>query len=41
MTMTMFNVGRRQHSNNLMMAGIFIGLCAGFLTDLIVSLGGA
>lgn len=40
-TMMMFNVGRRQYSNNLMMAGIFIGLCAGFLTDLIVSLGGA
>ncbi len=40
-TMMMFNVGRRQYSNNLMMAGVFIGLCAGFLTDLVVSLGGA
>jgi zinc transporter, ZIP family len=40
-TMMMFNVGRRQYSNNLMMMGVFIGLCAGFLTDLIVSLGGA
>lgn len=40
-TMMMFNVGRRQYSNILMMAGVFIGLTAGFLTDLIVSLGGA
>jgi len=40
-TMLMFNTGRRQYSNGLMMAGVFLGLCAGFLTDLIVSLGGA
>jgi ZIP family zinc transporter len=40
-TMMMFNVGRRQYSNSLMMVGVFIGLTAGFLTDLIVSLGGA
>ena len=40
-TMLMFSSGRRQYSNGLMMAGIFFGLCAGFLTDLIVSLGGA
>jgi zinc transporter, ZIP family len=40
-TMTMFSTGRRLYSSNLMMAGIFIGLCAGFLTDLIVTLGGA
>jgi zinc transporter, ZIP family len=40
-TMLMFNTGRRQYSNGLMMAGIFFGLCAGFLTDLIVTLGGA
>jgi zinc transporter, ZIP family len=39
-TMLMFNTGRRQYSNGLMMAGIFIGLCAGFLTDLVVTLGG-
>lgn len=39
-TMLMFSTGRRQYSNELMMAGIFFGLCAGFLTDLIVSLGG-
>ena len=40
-TMLMFNTGRRQYSNVLMMGGIFLGLCAGFLTDLIVVLGGA
>ncbi|MDV3278175.1 MAG: ZIP family metal transporter [Nitrososphaerales archaeon] len=40
-TMTMFSTGRRRSGNDLMMAGVFIGLCAGFLTDLIVSLGGA
>ena len=40
-TMTMFSTGRRLYSSNLMMGGIFIGLCAGFLTDLIVTLGGA
>lgn len=40
-TMLMFNTGRRQYSNVLMMGGIFLGLCAGFLTDLIVTLGGA
>jgi zinc transporter, ZIP family len=40
-TMTMFGTGRRLYSSNLMMAGIFLGLCAGFLTDLIVTLGGA
>jgi ZIP family zinc transporter len=40
-TMTLFMAGRRRSSNELMMAGVFLGLCAGFLTDLIVSLGGA
>ena len=40
-TMLMFSTGRRMYSNELMMAGIFFGLCAGFITDLIVSLGGA
>ena len=37
----MYNAARRQSSNDLIMVGIFIGLLAGFLTDLIVSLGGA
>ncbi|HEV2226027.1 MAG TPA: ZIP family metal transporter [Nitrososphaerales archaeon] len=40
-TMLMFNTGRRRYSSGLMMGGIFLGLCMGFLTDLIVSLGGA
>lgn len=40
-TLLMYNSARRQSSNDLIMIGIFIGLLAGFLTDLIVSLGGA
>ncbi|MDG6985589.1 MAG: ZIP family metal transporter [Nitrososphaerota archaeon] len=40
-TMLMFNTGRRRYSSGLMMSGIFLGLCLGFATDLIVSLGGA
>lgn len=40
-TMLMFSTGRRRYSSGLMMAGIFTGLCLGFLTDLVVSLGGA
>lgn len=40
-TMLMFNTGRRRYSSGLMMSGIFLGLCLGFVTDLVVSLGGA
>ena len=40
-TMLMFNTGRRRYSSGLMMGGVFLGLCLGFVTDLIVSLGGA
>ena len=40
-TLLMYNSARRQSGNDLLMVGIFIGLLAGFLTDLIVSLGGA
>jgi ZIP family zinc transporter len=40
-TMTLFMAGRSRSSNELMMTGVFLGVCAGFLTDLIVSLGGA
>jgi ZIP family zinc transporter len=40
-SMLMYNSGRRQTTNNIMMVGIFVGLCAGFVTDLIVTLGGA
>jgi ZIP family zinc transporter len=40
-SMLMYNSGRKQTTNAVMMAGIFFGLCAGFLTDLIISLNGA
>jgi ZIP family zinc transporter len=40
-TMLMYNSGRRQVTNDILMLGIFIGLIAGFLTDLLVSLAGA
>jgi len=40
-SMLMYNSGRRQTTNRVLMTGIFVGLCAGFLTDLIVTLGGA
>lgn len=40
-TLLMYNSARRQSGNDLLMIGIFIGLLAGFLTDLLVSLGGA
>jgi zinc transporter, ZIP family len=37
----MYNSGRRQVTNNILMLGIFIGLLAGFLSDLLITLGGA
>jgi ZIP family zinc transporter len=40
-SLLMYSSGRRQTTNNILMAGIFVGLCAGFLTDLMVTLGGA
>ena len=40
-SMLMYSTGRRQTTNRVLMVGIFVGLCAGFLTDLIVTLGGA
>ena len=40
-SLLMYNSGRRQTTNNILMAGIFVGLCAGFLTDLMLILGGA
>ena len=40
-SMLMYNAGRRQTTNDILMIGIFIGLCAGFVTDLVVTLGGA
>ncbi len=39
-TLLMYNTGRRQVSNDVIIVGIFVGLLAGFLTDLVVSLGG-
>jgi zinc transporter, ZIP family len=40
-SMLMYNSGRKQTTNQILMIGIFVGLCAGFLTDLILTLGGA
>jgi zinc transporter, ZIP family len=40
-SLLMYNTGRRQTTNSVLMTGIFLGLCAGFITDLIVTLGGA
>ena len=40
-SMLMYNAGRKQTTNNVLMLGIFVGVCAGFATDLIVTLGGA
>jgi zinc transporter, ZIP family len=40
-SMLMYNSGRKQTTNDILMLGIFVGLCAGFVTDLIVTLGGA
>ena len=40
-TLLMYNVGRRQTSNTILMLGLWIGLIAGFATDLLVTLGGA
>ncbi|HYM39052.1 MAG TPA: ZIP family metal transporter [Thermoplasmata archaeon] len=40
-TLMMYNVGRRQAVNTILMVGIFVGLVAGFASDLLVTLGGA
>ena len=40
-TLLMYNTARRESRNDLLMVGLFIGLLGGFLTDLIVTLGGA
>ena len=40
-SMLMYNAGRKQTTNNVLMLGIFVGVCVGFATDLIVTLGGA
>ena len=40
-SMLMYNSGRKQTTNTVLMIGLFLGLCVGFVTDLIVTLGGA
>ena len=40
-SMLMYNVAREQVTNNMLMLGLFLGLSAGFITDLLVTLGGA
>lgn len=40
-SMLMYNAGRKFTTNDIMMIGIFVGLSAGFVTDLIVTFGGA
>ena len=40
-SLLMYSSGKRQTTNRVLMIGIFLGLCAGFITDLIVTLGGA
>jgi ZIP family zinc transporter len=39
-TMLMYNAGRRQATNDILMVGFFFGIIAGFMTDLIVTLAG-
>ncbi|HVH14271.1 MAG TPA: ZIP family metal transporter [Candidatus Angelobacter sp.] len=40
-TLLMYNTARRESRNDLLMVGLFIGIIAGFVTDLIVTLSGA
>lgn len=40
-SMLMYNSGRKYTSNTIMMIGILVGLIAGFMTDLMISLAGA
>jgi ZIP family zinc transporter len=40
-SLLMYTAGRKQTTNAILMIGIFVGLSAGFVTDLIVTLGGA
>ena len=39
-TMLMYNSGRKQASNAVIMGGILVGLCAGFATDLLITVAG-
>lgn len=38
-SMLMYNTGRKHTTNGIIMIGIFVGLCVGFGTDLIIHLG--
>jgi ZIP family zinc transporter len=40
-SMLMYNSGRKQTTNSILMIGIFVGLFAGFITDLMIALSGA
>jgi ZIP family zinc transporter len=40
-SMLMYNSGRKQTTNSVLMIGIFVGLFAGFITDLMIALAGA
>jgi ZIP family zinc transporter len=39
-SMIMYNSGRKHNTNGILMVGIFIGLFAGFITDLMITLAG-
>ena len=39
-SMIMYNSGRKYNTNGILMIGIFVGLFAGFITDLIITLAG-
>ncbi|MGI0042031.1 MAG: hypothetical protein ACRD94_08740, partial [Nitrosopumilaceae archaeon] len=40
-SMLMYNSGRKLTTNSVMMIGIFVGLFAGFITDLLIEFSGA
>ena len=40
-SMLIYNSGRKQTTNSIIMVGIFAGLFMGFITDLMISLAGA
>lgn len=40
-SMIMYNSGRKQTTNSVLMVGIFVGLFAGFITDLMITISGA
>jgi zinc transporter, ZIP family len=40
-SMLMYNSGRKYTTNGILMVGIFVGVFAGFITDLMITLAGA